>query len=239
MLFCKLLLDCFLTIIYLEYYYLGWMTSSLFLNVMEHFFKHSNASIDNQVLLIMDNHESHLSIDAIEYAKQHGVTLLTIHPHCSHKLQPLDVSIYGPFKSYYSSALNAQLQQKPGVSLTICDISGLVKIAHEKAMTPTNIIAGFKKTGVFSLDKHIFDEYDFLPSLVTNQPNDASANNLHLEENKSLDNIDFQLQDLGSLNDVDIQNPETFQNNFISRTGNWLSKSSQKKKKTPEKKKRL
>ena len=37
-----------------------------------------------------------------------------------------------------------------------------------------------------------------------------------MEENESLDNVDFQLQDLGSLNDVDIQNPETFQNNFLS-----------------------
>ena len=76
------------------------------------------------------------------------MTLLTIHPHCSHKLQPLDVSVYGPLKSYSSSALNAQLRQKPGVPLTIYDISGLVKIAHEKAMTPTNIIAGFKKIGI-------------------------------------------------------------------------------------------
>ena len=67
------------------------MTSSLFLNAMEHFVKHFNASIDNQALFIMNNHESHLSIDAIEYAKQHGVALLTIHSHCSHKLQPLDV----------------------------------------------------------------------------------------------------------------------------------------------------
>ena len=43
----------------------------------------------------------------------------------------------------------------------------------EKAMTQTNIIVGFKKTGIFPLDKHIFDECDFLPSLVTDQPNDV------------------------------------------------------------------
>ena len=108
------------------------MTSSLFLNVMEHFVKHSNASIDNQALFIMDNHESHLSIDVIEYVKQHGVTLLTIHPHCSFKLQPLDVSVYGPFKSYYSLALNAQLQQKPGVPLTIYDIQSWSKLLMKK-----------------------------------------------------------------------------------------------------------
>ena len=28
---------------------------------------------------------------------------------------------------------------------------------EEKAMTQTNIIVGFKKTGIFPLDEHIFD----------------------------------------------------------------------------------
>ena len=59
----------------------------------------------------------------------------------------------------------------------------------------------------------------FLPSLVTDQPiqlNAASASNIHLEKNESLDNVDFQLQDLGSLNGVEIQNLETFQNNLLS-----------------------
>ena len=37
-----------------------------------------------------------------------------------------------------------------------------------------------------------------------------------MKENKSFYNVDFQLQDLGSLNDVEIQNLETFQNNFLS-----------------------
>ena len=83
---------------------------------------------------------------------------------------------------------------------------------EEKAMTPTNIVARFKKTGIFPLDKRIFDECNFLPSLVTDQPNDASTSIRHLEENESLHNVDFQLQDLGSFNDVEIQNLETFQN---------------------------
>ena len=53
--------------------------------------------------------------------------------------------------------------------MTIYNISGLVQIVHEKAITPTNIISGFKKTGIFPLNEHIFDECDFLPSLVTDQ----------------------------------------------------------------------
>ena len=85
---------------------------------------------------------------------------------------------------------------------------------EEKAMTQTNIIVGFKKTGIFPLHEDIFDECDFLPSLVTDLPNDASTSIRHSEENKSFHNVDFQRQDLRSLNDVEIQNLETFQNNF-------------------------
>ena len=83
-------------------------------------------------------------------------------------------------------------------------------------MTPTNIIAEFKKIGIFPLDEHIFDEFDFLPSLVTDKPNDASTSIRHLEESKSFHNVDFQRKDLGSLNDVEIQNVKTFRNNFLS-----------------------
>ena len=90
------------------------------------------------------------------------------------------------------------------------------RFTEEKALTQTNIIVEFKKTGIFPLDEHIFDECNFLPSLVTDQPNDASTSIRHLEENKSFHNVDFQRQDLRSLNDVEIQNLETFQNNFLS-----------------------
>ena len=83
-------------------------------------------------------------------------------------------------------------------------------------MTPTNIIAEFKKIGIFPLDEHIFDECSFLFSLITDQPNDASTSIRHLEENKSFHNVDFQQKDLGLLNDVEIQNLETCQNNFLS-----------------------
>ena len=103
-----------------------------------------------------------------------------------------------------------------GVPLIIYDVSGLVKIAHKKALTPIKIIAGFKKTSIFPSDEHIFDKCDFLPSLVTDQPNNASASNGYSKENESSDDVDFHLQDLGSLNDVEIQNIEIFLNNFLS-----------------------
>ena len=64
----------------------GWMTSVLFYDVIKHFVKYTNASNNNPALLMFDNHESHLSIPVINYAKEHSITLLTIHSHCGCKL---------------------------------------------------------------------------------------------------------------------------------------------------------
>jgi hypothetical protein len=69
----------------------GWMNSSLFPKAIQHFVKHPHSSKENLSLLIFDNHESHLALPVLEIAKENGVTLLTIPPHCSNKMQPLDV----------------------------------------------------------------------------------------------------------------------------------------------------
>ena len=163
----------------------GWMTNELFVQVMKHFIKHTCSSKENPTLLIYDNHESHLSIEVLDLAKVSGVTILTLHPHCSHKLQPLDVGVFSSFKAYYYSAMDSRLLQKPGVPLTIYDVAGIVNIAHQRSMTPSNISSGFKKSGIFPFDANIFNEDDFAPSYVTDRPNkgnEASDATLELDE---------------------------------------------------------
>lgn len=61
----------------------GWMNSELFVEVMKHFIRCSNSSKEKPTLLILDNHESHLSIEAVDLAKENGVIMLTIPPHTS------------------------------------------------------------------------------------------------------------------------------------------------------------
>ena len=46
----------------------------------------------------MDSHESHCTLDSFLYARENGITLVTFPPHCSHRLQTLDVGMLGPFK---------------------------------------------------------------------------------------------------------------------------------------------
>ncbi|XP_072401116.1 uncharacterized protein [Diabrotica undecimpunctata] len=72
----------------------GWITASNFIKFLEHFQKHVKATTDNKCLIKMDNHDSHVTLEAITYAKEYGIILLTIPPHTSQKLQALDRSVF-------------------------------------------------------------------------------------------------------------------------------------------------
>lgn len=148
----------------------GWMNTEIFLDVMKHFVKHTSASKDNPALLIMDNHESHLSLEALDLAKASGVTVLTLHPHTTAKMQPLDVAINAPFKTYYNAAVDSWMLRHPGKSVTIYNVAECVGQAFLKALTPASIVNAFRKCGIYPFDDCIFNDEDFLPSQVTDRP---------------------------------------------------------------------
>ena len=47
----------------------GWINTQLFTKWMEHFIKHTRASLDHKVMLVLDNHESHQSIEIYELCR--------------------------------------------------------------------------------------------------------------------------------------------------------------------------
>lgn len=147
----------------------GWMTTELFVHVMKHFIHHTASSLEHPSLLIMDSHETHLSVEVLILAKKHGVTVLTLPPHCSNKLQPLDLSVFFSFKSHYNTAIESWLLRNSGRPITIYDIASCVGVAFEKSMTPRNITSGFKKSGIYPFDKHVFTDDDFIVSSVTDR----------------------------------------------------------------------
>ncbi|XP_072395126.1 uncharacterized protein [Diabrotica undecimpunctata] len=158
----------------------GWMTTKIFPQVIKHFIKYTLSSKENPTLLIMDNYHSHICIEVINLAKQNGITIVTLPPHCSGKLQPLDVSCYAPVKTYYAAAVDSWQKQNPGKVFSIYNIAGCVNEAYQKAMIPTTIINGFRKTGIFHYNRDLFTEADYMASFVTDRPNPEHSDELNL-----------------------------------------------------------
>ena len=127
----------------------GWMTEENFMVFIKHFVKVVRCTKENPVLLLLDNHDSHTSIHVIDYCRDNGVVLLSFPPHCSHKLQPLDRSVYGLFKKYYNAACGAFLKTNRGLPMTMLDIPDIAKQALPLATTPANIQKGFQVAGIF------------------------------------------------------------------------------------------
>lgn len=146
----------------------GWMTEPDFVQFMKHFIQNARPSKERKVLLLLDNHSSHLSIPALDLAKENGVVMLSFPPHCSHKLQPLDLTVYGPLKRYVNAACDAFIknQARP---LTIYDIPAVVNIALPNAITPQNIKAGFQAAGISPFNRNIFTDLDFAPSFFSDR----------------------------------------------------------------------
>ena len=148
----------------------GWMSAAYFTEFMKHFIKHTKGSKDCPVILILDNHDSHISIETIDLSKENGVTLLTLPPHCSHQLQPLDRSVYGLFKTFYNQAANAFMVSHPGKIITIYAVAELVGKADKQALIPRNIRSGFAASGIWPFNRDVFGEDEFLFSYVSDRP---------------------------------------------------------------------
>lgn len=148
----------------------GWMTGPLFLIWLKHFAKFTNASMDHKVLLICDGHSSHKFYDALVYAKQNGIIIVCTPPHCTHRVQPLDVSFYGPLSTYYNQEITMWLKHNPGRVVTCYQVGKLFSNAYQRAATMSNAVNGFAKTGIFPLNPEIFPDWMFAPSDPTDLP---------------------------------------------------------------------
>ena len=95
----------------------GWMKEPDFLLYLAHFTSHTRVSKESKLLLLLDNHPSHLSIAAIDYCRANGIVLLSFPPHCTHRLQPMDISVFGPLKGYVNSAADRWMRSPQHLDL--------------------------------------------------------------------------------------------------------------------------
>ncbi|XP_039969149.1 uncharacterized protein LOC120781063 [Bactrocera tryoni] len=127
----------------------GYMNADVFPQFMRHFIKHTGANADSPTMLLLDNHGSHLSIEAIDLALDHGITLLSFPPKCTHKMQPPDVAVFAPFKGMMTVKHDAWKKSNIGVTFDLHHVPLLVDQCLDVMLTPKTIKSGFRTTGIY------------------------------------------------------------------------------------------
>ena len=81
---------------------------------------------EDPVLLVLDGHATHTkNLEMVDLARVNGVVILCLHPHCSHRLQPLDVSFMKPLSTFYTQEVEKWLRHNPGKVVTIYQVAEL------------------------------------------------------------------------------------------------------------------
>jgi hypothetical protein len=109
------------------------------LRYVKHFTAHDKPSKDRPIVLLIDNHDLHLSIEAIEQCKMDGVTALIFAAHCTHKLQPCYSSVRVSHTTY-----DVCITKYPGTAMTIFVIPFAFNIPLQQMSLPEFIRAGLQ-----------------------------------------------------------------------------------------------
>ena len=101
------------------------------------------------VVLFLDGHHSHLSIDFLELAKKSNVHPFCLPSHTSYFLRPLDVAVYGPLKTAWKAILKDYKIATRATNLTKEAFPSMAARLWEKSFQTLHLKAGFRACGLF------------------------------------------------------------------------------------------
>ncbi|XP_072392442.1 uncharacterized protein [Diabrotica undecimpunctata] len=101
----------------------GWSNEDLFLDCLKHFQRTTKSSEEDPLLLLMDNHGIHISLPYYDFCRSNHIHVVSLPPHSSHRLQPLDVSFYGPLKNAFNKGRDNFMKTNVYQKITPYDIA--------------------------------------------------------------------------------------------------------------------
>ena len=135
----------------------GYMDSVLFLAWFKQvFIPHCGSA--RPVLLILDNHDSHTTLDVIECAKENNIELLGLPPHTTHLLQPLDVSINGPLKAKFSSTAVQLGHVNKHQTINKARFPAILSHTIDEFCSPARVKDSFRKAGISPFNPDVIDK---------------------------------------------------------------------------------
>jgi hypothetical protein len=118
----------------------AWMTSYLFSAWISHFIecvqRTGGISAQQRHLLILDGHSSHVTFDVVREARAARLDLLTLPSHTSHAMQPLDVSVFKPFKTFFREYRDFWTSRNLSQVVTKQTLAHWVSLGLMRALTP-------------------------------------------------------------------------------------------------------
>ena len=148
----------------------GWTDASLFVKWLQHFVQFTNCSPTSPQIVIMDGHHSHKTLAAILFAREHGIHLITLPPHSTHKMQPLECTYFKSPKCAYRSECDSWTVANPAKRISFFNVAAIFGRAFLKTASPDKAVRGFEVCGLWPFNENVLTEEDFVAIKVTEEP---------------------------------------------------------------------
>ncbi len=84
---------------------------------------------------------------------QHNIYLLFLPPHCSHVLQPLDLSVFSPLKAAYRRELSNLIYQADDTPIGKRNFLKCYSKARESGLAEKTVLASWRATGLWPINR--------------------------------------------------------------------------------------
>lgn len=130
----------------------GYTNDELNLDWIKHFVYWSSRQQKHKYrALFIDGHKTHMTEEFLGVYSMNDVLPLVFPPHLTHIMQPLDVKVFQPWKSYYKEAVNTAFVRGCD-TVDKVDFLNMLHPVRMKALKHTTIIRGFQETGLYPVD---------------------------------------------------------------------------------------
>ncbi|KAJ8960694.1 hypothetical protein NQ317_009537 [Molorchus minor] len=185
----------------------GYINTELFVKWLYHFIEYVKPSPEKRWLLLLDGHTTHSkNLEALILARTHGVVLLQLPGHTTHRLQPLDVSFFKPMETYFSHEVEKFLRCNPGMTVSQYNMTALLSEAFAKTANISTIANGFKRSGIWPVDRTVFTESDFVAASSLLEEESSNSDVPELDNEAAPENNENQI-------DSSVDNDESLEEN--------------------------
>lgn len=161
----------------------GWMTADTFLqyfrNVLYPFFVKEQYKFP--MIIFLDGHSSHLSIELTKFCKEHSMILVCLYPNSTHILQPLDVSLFYPLKVKWKKEISLWKMQNENKEIKKQYIPSLLHGIITRNSFEDTIKNGFRACGLYPFNE---DNVDYTKCLAKSSCSPQANVAVEEDENK-------------------------------------------------------
>ena len=120
---------------------------------------------NDPIVLMLDGHESHKSDEILGLAAKHNISLYFLPPHTTHRLQPLDVGLFGPLQRRWQERCDEVINDT-GNEISKSEFIREYMGVRDEVFTGELIRSAWKTSGIWPPNPNRFTEEDFAPSQV-------------------------------------------------------------------------